>query len=70
VWEDISGQFFTTFWSLTMYDLHVPESVYQKEIQKLKDAPAKLVNNKVSPALCLNKLYLSMDANRICGLRS
>merc|ERR1719400_2472218 len=38
VWEDISPQFFTTFWSLTMYDLHVPEAMYEKEIAKLKEA--------------------------------
>ena len=42
VWDDISSQFLTTFWSLTMYDLHVPEQLYEKEIKKLKEAPAKL----------------------------
>merc|ERR1712142_990850 len=46
VWEDISPQFCTTFWSLTMYDLYVPEKLYEKEIKKLKDAPAKLADNK------------------------
>ena len=46
VWEDMSAQFCTTFWSLTMYDLYVPEHLYQKEIKKLKDAPAKLSENK------------------------
>ena len=44
VWDDISPQFLTTFWSLTMYDLFVPESVYEKEIAKLKAAPAKIGN--------------------------
>ena len=37
VWEDISPQFLTTFWSLTMHDLFVPEDIYAKEIQKLKN---------------------------------
>eukprot|EP00090_Calanus_glacialis_P000154 TRINITY_DN1009_c0_g1_i2.p1 TRINITY_DN1009_c0_g1~~TRINITY_DN1009_c0_g1_i2.p1 ORF type:complete len:1411 (-),score=541.96 TRINITY_DN1009_c0_g1_i2:289-4521(-) len=46
VWEDISPQFCTTFWSLTMYDLYVPEKLYEKEIKKLKEAPAKLIDNK------------------------
>lgn len=46
VWDDISPQFLTTFWSLTMYDLFVPESVYEKEIAKLKAAPAKIEENK------------------------
>ncbi|XP_046395429.1 THO complex subunit 2 isoform X2 [Ischnura elegans] len=36
VWEDISPQFLVTFWSLTMYDLHVPVESYQKEIAKIK----------------------------------
>ena len=46
VWEDTSAQFCTTFWSLTMYDIHVPEHLYAKEIKKLKEAPAKLIDNK------------------------
>jgi THO complex subunit 2 len=46
VWDDISPQFLTTFWSLTMYDLFVPDNVYEKEIAKLKAAPAKLDDNK------------------------
>lgn len=46
VWDDISPQFLTTFWSLTMYDLFVPENVYEKEIAKLKSAPAKIDENK------------------------
>merc|ERR1711881_625236 len=46
VWDDISPQFLTTFWSLTMYDLFVPDNVYEKEIAKLKAAPAKMDENK------------------------
>lgn len=46
VWDDISPQFLTTFWSLTMYDLFVPDSVYRKEMEKLKAAPAKIDENK------------------------
>ena len=42
IWDDISPQFLTTFWSLTMYDLFVPEAVYEREIAKLKAAPAKV----------------------------
>nr|CAI5831186.1 unnamed protein product [Callosobruchus analis] len=36
VWEDISPQFLATFWSLTMYDLYVPEETYQQVINKAK----------------------------------
>lgn len=63
VWEDISPQFFTTFWSLTMYDLHVPEAMYEKEIAKLKEAPAKLVNNKD-----LNSARRKKEADRLQSL--
>merc|ERR1719187_2015047 len=46
IWDDITPQLLATFWSLTMYDLYVPEKTYQKKIQELKDAPAKLPENK------------------------
>lgn len=40
VWEDISPEFYVTFWSLSMYDLRVPEESYDKEIDRLKLAAA------------------------------
>jgi THO complex subunit 2 len=46
-WDDISPQFLTTFWSLTMFDLFVPDNVYSKELARLKAAPAKVDENKV-----------------------
>merc|ERR1719436_1249669 len=63
VWEDISPQFFTTFWSLTMYDLHVPEAMYEKEIAKLKEAPSKLITNKE-----LNTARRKKEADRLQSL--
>ncbi|XP_041075794.1 THO complex subunit 2-like [Polyodon spathula] len=36
VWDDISPQFYATFWSLTMYDLAVPHNAYDREVSKLK----------------------------------
>ena len=44
IWDDISPQFLTTFWSLTMYDLYVPHAVYEREIAKLKALPAKVIS--------------------------
>ncbi|XP_056012472.1 THO complex subunit 2-like isoform X2 [Ostrea edulis] len=35
VWEDLSATFFVTFWSMSMYDLAVPTTVYDKQIQQL-----------------------------------
>merc|ERR1719328_635925 len=43
-----------------MYDLHVPEAMYEKEIAKLKEAPAKLVNNKE-----LNSARRKKEADRL-----
>nr|XP_002128581.1 THO complex subunit 2-like [Ciona intestinalis] len=36
IWLDISPRFYTTFWSLTLYDIEVPSSAYDREIMKLK----------------------------------
>ncbi|XP_013175234.1 PREDICTED: THO complex subunit 2 isoform X1 [Papilio xuthus] len=40
VWEDISPEFYVSFWSLSMYDLKVPEESYDREIERLKSAAA------------------------------
>ena len=64
VWEDMSPHFCTTFWSLTMYDLHVPESLYEKEIKKLKDAPAKLIENRE-----LNSSKRKKETDRLHALK-
>ena len=64
VWEDMSPHFCTTFWSLTMYDLHVPESLYEKEIKKLKEAPAKLIENRD-----LNSSKRKKETDRLHALR-
>ncbi|XP_029643856.1 THO complex subunit 2 [Octopus sinensis] len=36
VWDDLSTPFYFTFWALCMYDLHVPRTAYEKQIQQLK----------------------------------
>ncbi|XP_017152639.1 THO complex subunit 2 isoform X1 [Drosophila miranda] len=48
VWEDISPQFLVTFWSLSMYDLHVPNDSYQREIGKLKQLAHQAAEGKDS----------------------
>ncbi|XP_017009765.2 THO complex subunit 2 isoform X3 [Drosophila takahashii] len=48
VWEDISPQFLVTFWSLSMYDLHVPNDSYQREIGKLKQLAQQAAEGKDS----------------------
>ncbi len=46
VWDDIHPQFLVTFWSLSMYDLQVPVESYQREISKLKQLSAGLIESK------------------------
>merc|ERR1712223_1627554 len=46
VWDDISPQFLATFWSLTMFDLFVPENIYNKEIVKKKSEISKIEENR------------------------
>ena len=46
VWDDISPQFLATFWSLTMFDLFVPENIYSKEIVKKKSEISKIEENR------------------------
>ncbi|XP_068150279.1 THO complex subunit 2 [Drosophila tropicalis] len=48
VWEDISPQFLVTFWSMSMYDLHVPNDSYQREIGKLKQLAQQAAEAKDS----------------------
>lgn len=49
-WEDLSPQFYVTFWSLSMYDLHVPTSSYQREMQKLRDASNSEETKDMAPS--------------------
>jgi THO complex subunit 2 len=52
VWDDISPQLYVTFWTLSLYDLHVPVDCYETEISKLQqiadeaDANAELTSSK------------------------
>jgi THO complex subunit 2 len=50
VWEDLSPQFFATFWSLTVYDLSVPNAAYEREVQRLKVAIQQTNENRDLPA--------------------
>ncbi|XP_007951557.1 THO complex subunit 2 [Orycteropus afer afer] len=49
VWDDISPQFYATFWSLTMYDLAVPQTSYEREVNKLKIQMKAIDDNQEMP---------------------
>ncbi|XP_048589854.1 THO complex subunit 2 isoform X3 [Nematostella vectensis] len=46
VWNNISPQLYVTFWSLSMYDVHVPVDRYELEIQRFKQQIVQLEENK------------------------
>jgi len=37
VWKDLSPSFYTTFWTLSLYDLQVPKQAYQRQVKKLEE---------------------------------
>ncbi|XP_074593972.1 THO complex subunit 2-like protein [Brevipalpus obovatus] len=45
-WEDLSPRFFVTFWTLETYDLEVPKSSYEREIDRLRGQITSLEDNK------------------------
>lgn len=45
VWEDISHRLYSTFWSLSLYDLYVPTGRYEDEINHAKQASRDVENN-------------------------
>ncbi|XP_028517932.1 THO complex subunit 2 isoform X2 [Exaiptasia diaphana] len=46
VWNNISPQLYVTFWTLSMYDVHVPVERYEAEIQRFKAQIIQLEDNK------------------------
>ncbi|KAI3384642.1 hypothetical protein SNEBB_009388 [Seison nebaliae] len=44
-WNDIAPHFFTTFWTLTMYDIEYPQSAYRSVHQQLKGQLKQLESN-------------------------
>ncbi|XP_076148464.1 THO complex subunit 2 [Alosa pseudoharengus] len=49
VWDDLRPQFYATFWSLTMYDLAVPHTAYERECNKLKAQMKAIEENTEMP---------------------
>jgi len=41
-WLTISPEFYTVFWTLSLYDLYVPEKLYKSQIRRLEDLEKKL----------------------------
>ncbi|RWS26655.1 THO complex subunit 2-like isoform X1 [Leptotrombidium deliense] len=45
-WDDLSPRFFVTFWTLSMFDLEVPRSSYDREVDRLKNQITQTEENK------------------------
>jgi THO complex subunit 2 len=46
IWEDFTPLFYWTFWSLSMYDLHVPATAYDKQMQQLHSQMQQIDDSK------------------------
>ena len=46
-WEYITPEFLISFWSLSLYDISVPEKRYEFEIKRINDKLGELQNNQV-----------------------
>ena len=46
MWQDISPHFYTSFWTMTMYDIATPKEAYEKEVNKLKTQIKQVDNNQ------------------------
>lgn len=58
VWDDLRPQFYATFWSLTMYDLAVPHSAYDREVNKLKLQMKAIEENPEIVSYCVIPQHL------------
>lgn len=67
VWEDVSPGFLVTFWSLTLYDLCVPNEAYKREINKLKAQSSAMGDSKQAVSY---KRNFSYDCNQLCSNRN
>ncbi|KAH9492653.1 THO complex subunit 2, partial [Bulinus truncatus] len=50
IWDDLTPQFYITFWSLSMYDLYVPKAAYEKQILLQESQISAVEANKDMPA--------------------
>ncbi|ESO98124.1 hypothetical protein LOTGIDRAFT_174338 [Lottia gigantea] len=49
IWDDLSPQFYATFWSLSMYDLFTPKHAYEKQSQSLTNQILAIEDNRDMP---------------------
>eukprot|EP00501_MAST-03F_sp_TOSAG23-6_P000517 GSMAST32.ASY1.ANO1.531.1 assembled CDS len=47
-WNSLSPELYMTFWTYELYDIYVPETLYQSRIKSIKDRIAALANKPVS----------------------
>lgn len=60
VWEDISPQLLATFWSLTMFDLYVPDDTYHMTVNKVKQQSLNVTDINTSKGKKEQERFLTL----------
>ena len=50
-WEIVGPKFYTTFWQLSLYDVHVPGKAYEDEVDRLKRRIVAIQNDRTDISL-------------------
>ncbi|GBG32725.1 THO complex subunit 2 [Hondaea fermentalgiana] len=50
-WKRLSPQLYTIFWSLSLYDISVPRTQYDEEMDRLKDRASGVESSQLEPTL-------------------
>ncbi|KAJ1286808.1 hypothetical protein BS78_03G380500 [Paspalum vaginatum] len=54
-WNSLSADLYTTFWGLTLYDLHFPKDRYDTEIKKLHENLKQLEDNSDNSSIAISR---------------
>lgn len=54
-WNSLSTDLYTTFWGLTLYDLHFPKDCYDTEIKKLHENLKQLEDNSDNSSIAISR---------------
>lgn len=58
VFSSLPPSFYVTFWSLSLYDIHVPRQRYEEEIKLLQDQLSQSDDKDPQQVTLLNRYFL------------
>jgi len=67
MWENLSPQFYATFWSLSLYDVEVPVDRYKAEITKLRDS-LKALSDDIARDPAAATVQVGVISLHLCGI--